>query len=164
MILMATEIYCNDGHVKLQVSWRSSNRCKDTRRDVKSVVMGHYPGAFVMTAAEIVRTDVRFMSSQSVLLRVSVFGHTMTPIMRQTWSTCYAVISSQDVSTTRMQGDGHRAFLGRLSGRSGCDHLRRPHVQPINSHSELTNSLSHLRDTYIYTFIYRNDMCIYIYI
>ena len=73
--------------------------------------------------------------------------------MRQTWSTCYAVISSQDVSTTRMQGDGHRAFLGRLSGRSGCDHLRRPHVQPINSHSELTNSLSHLRGTYIYTFI-----------
>ena len=29
---------------------------EDTRRDWNSVVLGHYPGAFVLTAAEIVRT------------------------------------------------------------------------------------------------------------
>ena len=35
------------------------NVCKleDTRRDWNSVVLGHYPGAFVLTAAEIVRTQ-----------------------------------------------------------------------------------------------------------
>ena len=32
-------------------------KLEDTRRDWNSVVLGHYPGAFVLTAAEIVRTQ-----------------------------------------------------------------------------------------------------------
>ena len=155
------------GHVKLKVSWRSSNnRCKDTRRDVKSVVMGALPPVpLSWLPQKSWGPDVRFMSSQSVLLRVSVFAPHYDPNHEANVGALVMLSSVRRMyqqQGCKVMVTGHS--LGGLSGRSGCDHLRRPHVQPINSHSELTNSLSHLRDTYIYTFIYWNDMCIYIYI
>eukprot|EP00435_Cladocopium_sp_Y103_P069706 s151_g33.t2 len=50
---------------------RGTKDIHDTRRDVKSVVMGHYPGAFVITAAEIVRMY------QQQGCKVMVTGHSL---------------------------------------------------------------------------------------
>lgn len=61
----------NDPNDLAVLAIRGTKDIHDTRRDVKSVVMGHYPGAFVMTAAEIVRMY------QQQGCKVMVTGHSL---------------------------------------------------------------------------------------
>lgn len=47
-------------------------KLEDTRRDWNSVVLGHYPGVFVLTAAEIVRTQEGVGTKNVKLIQNSV--------------------------------------------------------------------------------------------